>query len=44
MVRREVTPGAALVARWTEGDDGPDTAGVAHERRVDVAALPFAVS
>lgn len=41
MVRREVAPGAALVARWTTGD-GETT--MQAERRVDVAALPFAVA
>ena len=39
MIRREVAPGAALVARWTE--HGASDA-VPSERRVDVAALPFA--
>ena len=39
MIRREVEPGAALVARWTvEGDEAST-----QERRVDVAALPFSV-
>ena len=41
MVRREVAPGAALIARWSEGE-GEDARAV--ERRVDVAALPFAVA
>jgi tRNA-modifying protein YgfZ len=41
MVRREVAPGAALVARWSSGE-GDEVAH--HERRVDVAALPFAVA
>ncbi|MDB4887042.1 MAG: hypothetical protein JWN79_2480 [Gemmatimonadetes bacterium] len=41
MVRREVAPGAALVARWSTGEGD---AAVASERRVDVAALPFAVA
>jgi folate-binding protein YgfZ len=40
MVRREVPAGAALVARWTTGDGELALPG---ERRVDVAALPFAV-
>jgi hypothetical protein len=39
-VRREVPAGAALVARWTTGDGELALPG---ERRVDVAALPFAV-
>ena len=39
MVRREVEPGAQLVARWSEGEG---EAAVSMERRVDVAALPFA--
>jgi tRNA-modifying protein YgfZ len=39
MIRREVEPGAALVARWSaEGGEPPLL-----ERRVDVAALPFSV-
>jgi tRNA-modifying protein YgfZ len=39
MIRREVEPGAALVARWsTEGEQSSVL-----ERRVDVAALPFSV-
>jgi folate-binding protein YgfZ len=50
MIRREVEPGAALVARWTlpgQNADaviatGADESAVA-ERRVDVAALPFAI-
>jgi folate-binding protein YgfZ len=41
MIRREVEPGAALLARWTV-DDGGETATM--ERRVDVAALPFAAA
>ena len=43
MIRREVEPGAALVARWR--DDTVDAAdpAAATERRVDVAALPFAI-
>jgi folate-binding protein YgfZ len=40
MVRREIAPGAALVARWgSEGESATPS-----ERRVDVAALPFAVA
>jgi folate-binding protein YgfZ len=39
MIRREVEPGAALVARWSTGDEPTSVA----ERRVDVAALPFVV-
>jgi folate-binding protein YgfZ len=39
MIRREVEPGAALVARWSaEGEQSSVL-----ERRVDVAALPFSV-
>lgn len=41
MIRREVEPGASLVARWAE--DGAEP-GVLAERKVDVVALPFAVS
>jgi folate-binding protein YgfZ len=42
MVRREVPAGAALVARWsTTQEDEPDAV---VERRVDVAALPFATT
>jgi folate-binding protein YgfZ len=38
MIRREVVPGASLIARWpVEGADD----GSLNERRVDVAALPF---
>jgi len=39
MIRREVEPGAALVARWKSDIDGESPL----ERRVDVAALPFSV-
>jgi len=39
MIRREVEPGAALVARWTSDAEGESPL----ERRVDVAALPFSV-
>jgi folate-binding protein YgfZ len=39
MIRREVEPGAALVARWSSATDGETPL----ERRVDVAALPFSV-
>jgi tRNA-modifying protein YgfZ len=39
MIRREVEPGAALVARWSV--EGEETTML--ERRVDVAALPFSV-
>ena len=42
MIRREVEPGAALIARWRDPDE-PDDATPPLERRVDVAALPFAV-
>jgi hypothetical protein len=42
MIRREVAPGAALAARWRE--DPVDAGEPAQmERRVDVAALPFAI-
>ncbi|MDB4879418.1 MAG: hypothetical protein JWL60_864 [Gemmatimonadetes bacterium] len=41
MVRREVAPGTALLARWTGGEDDP---AALMERRVDVAALPFAAT
>ncbi len=38
MIRREVAPGASLIARWPmEGS----TDGSLNDRRVDVAALPF---
>ena len=41
MIRREVVPGASLIARWpVEGA----TDGSLNERRVDVAALPFDAS
>ena len=41
MIRREVVPGASLIARWPlEGA----TDGSLNERRVDVAALPFDAS
>jgi folate-binding protein YgfZ len=39
MIRREVALGATLTARWT-AEDAVD--GTLHERRVEVAALPFA--
>ena len=38
MIRREVTPGASLLARWPMDDAGD---GSVNERAVDVAALPF---
>ena len=38
MIRREVVPGTTLTARWMVGGAAD---GVASERRVDVAALPF---
>ena len=42
MIRREVEPGTALTARWSaDPAEGDDVAPV--ERRVDVAALPFAI-
>jgi folate-binding protein YgfZ len=40
MVRREVPVGVTLIARWSTGEDATAYA----ERRVDVAALPFAVA
>jgi len=43
MIRREVEPGAALVARWHDDAANGDDASVQVERRVDVAALPFAI-
>jgi folate-binding protein YgfZ len=42
MVRREVPVGTTLVARWTESANASGDAALV-ERRVDVAALPFAV-
>ncbi|MEO8562636.1 MAG: hypothetical protein ABI601_11205 [bacterium] len=39
MIRREVEPGAPLVARWSSAAE----ADTPLERRVDVAALPFSV-
>ena len=42
MVRREVEPGTALIARWTPAEGDGVVAAV--ERQVEVAALPFAVS
>jgi folate-binding protein YgfZ len=41
MIRREVEPGASLVARWTEAGAAE---GALAERKVDVVALPFAVT
>ncbi|MEP6991901.1 MAG: hypothetical protein ABJA80_13300, partial [bacterium] len=41
MIRREVTAGSSLTARWPSDvadDDAP------HERRVEVTALPFAAT
>ena len=43
MIRREVEPGAALTARWS-GPDGDAAVTPAIERKVDVAALPFAAA
>jgi folate-binding protein YgfZ len=43
MIRREVVPGAALLARWRDGAAEADAATAQVERRVDVAALPFAI-
>jgi hypothetical protein len=41
MIRREVVPGASLIARWpVEGA----TDGSFNDRRVDVAPLPFDAS
>lgn len=40
MIRREIPAGAALVARWNTGEG---ESALPQERRVDVAALPFAV-
>jgi folate-binding protein YgfZ len=42
MVRREVTPGAQLVARWREEPAGTEPSDV--ERRVEIGALPFAIT
>jgi hypothetical protein len=41
MIRREVEPGASLIARWSEADAAEGTVA---ERKVDVVALPFALS
>jgi folate-binding protein YgfZ len=41
MIRREVEPGASLIARWSEADAAE---GTVVERKVDVVALPFALS
>jgi folate-binding protein YgfZ len=41
MIRREVEPGTSLVARWPEGSAAE---GALAERKVDVVALPFAVT
>ena len=38
MIRREVAPGASLMARWPMGGTSD---GSVNERAVDVAALPF---
>jgi hypothetical protein len=43
MVRREVAPGAPLVARWRDDTLAPDDPAGQLERRVDIAALPFAI-
>jgi folate-binding protein YgfZ len=43
MIRREVAPGTALVARWRDDAAPADDPPSQLERRVDVAALPFAV-
>jgi folate-binding protein YgfZ len=42
MVRREVAPGAQLVARWRE--EPADADGSLVERRMEIATLPFAVT
>jgi folate-binding protein YgfZ len=42
MIRREIAPGTSLVARWRDDAAGGDE-GAPMERRVDVAALPFAI-
>jgi hypothetical protein len=41
MIRREVAPGASLLARWPMEGAMDDSL---NERRVDVAALPFDAS
>jgi hypothetical protein len=41
MIRREVEPGASLTARWNEAGAAEGTFA---ERKVDVVALPFAVT
>lgn len=41
MIRREVEPGTSLAARWTEAGAAE---GVIAERKVEVVALPFAVT
>jgi folate-binding protein YgfZ len=41
MIRREVETGASLIARWSEADAAE---GAIAERKVDVVALPFAVT
>jgi folate-binding protein YgfZ len=43
MIRREVVVGAALVARWRDDAMPADDPAGQLERRVDVAALPFAI-
>jgi folate-binding protein YgfZ len=43
MIRREVAPGATLVARWRDASVAADDPAAQVERRVDVAALPFAI-
>lgn len=46
MIRRDVAPGAALVARWQDdigAGGGSGDPATSLERRVDVAALPFAI-
>lgn len=41
MIRREVEPGSSITARWPENGDAEP---VIAERKVDVVALPFAMS
>jgi tRNA-modifying protein YgfZ len=43
MVRREVPMGATLIARWPD-EGSTEEGGALLERRVDIAALPFATS
>ena len=43
MIRREVEPGTELTARWRDESAPADDSSAQAERRVDVAALPFAI-